>query len=136
MDSENWEIPEIMKDDTSALSLLEVFNIMKKRNKFFDNLKKNHRKFSSKNSIFEKVYEYVQRFCLNKNQENKHPKLFFREFFLKEELNQEDYIKIEIFFTKILDLGLKDLEETITLIPGIEKNLKYKGIKNLIKYQY
>lgn len=128
MDSGFSEIPLGLKNETSALCLMDVRMFLEKRRIFLENFQTEKNFKNKKTQHFEKILEYAQRFSNSKTIEHQKVESMINQLKKKND-ESKDYVRIEIFICKILDLNPKNYEESIHLMPGIEKFLQYKDIK-------
>ena len=129
MESEESDIHPLSSNGTNALSLVDVREFLEKRKNFLKKFRKEKNFKNNKIQNFEKILEYSNRFSNFQTIENQKVKSFIDQIKENKDIDQKEFIRIEIFICKILDLNPKNYEESVNLIPGIEKFLQYKDIK-------
>jgi hypothetical protein len=129
MESEESDIHPLSSNGTNALSLVDVREFLEKRKNFLKKFRKEKNFKNNKIQNFEKILEYSCRFSNFKTIKNQKVRYFINQIKENKDIQQKEFIRIEIFICKILDLDPKNYEESVNLIPGIEKFLEYKDIK-------
>jgi hypothetical protein len=105
MDLEEFELLDYNEKDSFPLFSKEVFEYCKKRKLLLNDFK-NNKSFKNfgNNVVFEKTFEYTQRFSKGGNKEAEKIRKFIEEFIDKKKKNN---LELRIYLCKLVDLSPK-----------------------------